>query len=191
MAENRLEGAEATKTEAAGAAPAAGAAKAGSGWVPLIVAAVVMPGIAWALTTYVLAPKLQQAVGHPATSQSDGKASEGEAAGGESSAKGGKSAKTQVPLTKVLVNVAGTGGTRYLLVNMTLVGGASDFKSRIEEHKEQLVDAAGAALAAKTIADLEKPGARNLIRAELMTVLNNVIGQGQVKEIYFTEFAVQ
>lgn len=190
MAENRLQSAEAQKTDAAGAAPAA-AGGGGGGWVPLIAAAVIMPGIAWALTTYVLAPKLQQAIGQPAA-QAEGKSAEGESSGGEAaSAKGGKSAKTQVPLSKVLVNVAGTGGTRYLLVNMTLVGTSSDFRSRIDEHKGELADAAAGALAAKTIADLEKPGARNLIRAELMTVLNNVLGQGQVKEIFFTDFAVQ
>ncbi len=44
---------------------------------------------------------------------------------------------------------------------------------------------------AKTIADLEKPGARNLIRGELLAGFNNILGDPGVQEIYFTEFAIQ
>ena len=50
---------------------------------------------------------------------------------------------------------------------------------------------ANSALASKTISDLEKPGARNLLRAELISVFNNALSGGLVQEIYFTEFAVQ
>jgi flagellar FliL protein len=43
----------------------------------------------------------------------------------------------------------------------------------------------------KTIADLEKPGARNLIRGELLAGFNTIMGNSAVREIYFTEFAIQ
>ena len=43
----------------------------------------------------------------------------------------------------------------------------------------------------KTLADLEKPGARNLIRAELINGFNNVLGDSSVQEIYITEFGIQ
>ena len=47
------------------------------------------------------------------------------------------------------------------------------------------------ALSSKTLADLEKPGARNLIRTELINGFNNVLGDNSVQEIYITEFAIQ
>jgi flagellar FliL protein len=47
------------------------------------------------------------------------------------------------------------------------------------------------ALSTKTLADLEKPGARNLIRAELINGFNNVLGDNSVQEIYITEFGIQ
>jgi flagellar basal body-associated protein FliL len=47
------------------------------------------------------------------------------------------------------------------------------------------------ALATKTLADLEKPDARNLIRTELMTGFNNILGDSMVQDIFFTEFAIQ
>ena len=43
----------------------------------------------------------------------------------------------------------------------------------------------------ETLADLEKPGARNLIRTELINGFNNILGDNSVQEIYITEFGIQ
>lgn len=110
--------------------------------------------------------------------------------GGHGGGGGGKK-KQNVPITKVIVNVAGTGGSRYLMTSFTLVGTHGDFKTVIEDNKDQLLDLANTAMASKTISDLEKPGARNQLRAELISIFNNALGGGIVQEIYFTEFAVQ
>jgi len=59
------------------------------------------------------------------------------------------------------------------------------------ENEPQLRDMAMGALANKTLADLEKPGSRNLIRAELINGFNNVLGENSVQEIYITEFGIQ
>ncbi len=104
---------------------------------------------------------------------------------------GGGKKKQNVPITKVIVNVAGSMGSRYLMTSFTLVGTHADFKTIIEDSKDQLLDLANTAMASKTISDLEKPGARNQLRAELISIFNNALGGGIVQEIYFTEFAVQ
>ena len=117
-----------------------------------------------------------------------GKAKDAKESGGKSSS--GKK-KQAVPITKVIVNVAGSMGSRYLMTSFTLVGSHNDFKTTIEENKDQLLDLANSAMASKTISDLEKPGARNQLRAELISIFNNALGGGLVQEIYFTEFAVQ
>ena len=97
-----------------------------------------------------------------------------------------------MPLSaKVLVNVSGTAGTRYLLAALTLVGTQAELKESVEKSDAQLRDVASSVLATKTIADLDKPGSRNLIRTELISAFNGVLGDGRVKEIYFTEFAIQ
>jgi flagellar FliL protein len=114
-------------------------------------------------------------------------------AGKESGHGGAKSggARPTFQLSKVLVNVAGSAGSRYLIANYTLVGSSGDFKGKLEERKDQLLDVAIGVMGAKTITDLEKPGARNLIRNELMAAWNNALGGSVVKEIYITEFAIQ
>jgi flagellar FliL protein len=90
-----------------------------------------------------------------------------------------------------LVNVSGTMGTRYLLAEFILVGNSPNLKDQVLKSDAELRDAAASALASKTIADLEKPGIRNLVRGELITIFNSILGKNTVSEIYLTEFAIQ
>ena len=162
-----------------------GASPANSGggfknWLPLLANIILMPAIAYALTVFVLIPKL-------------GVASPTAASGSPGPAPGGSTgSKITANLSgKVLVNVAGTMGTRYLVASITLVGTQADFKMKVEQSDHQLRDAASGILAVKTISDLEKPGMRNLIRMELLSAFNDILGPDSVSEIYLTEFAVQ
>ncbi len=180
----------ATPPEAAAAAPVStpGGFKA---WLPLLLNLLLMPAVAYAVTTFVLLPKLKPSPdAHDAAPAEHGEkpdSAHGKDGGKDSS----KSGNTVALPGKVLVNVAGTMGTRYLLANMTLVGKSGSLKGAVEKNEAQLRDAASSALASKTIADLEKPGARNLIRSELISVFNSVLGAGSVTELYLTEFAIQ
>ena len=99
--------------------------------------------------------------------------------------------KITVPLNKILVNVSGSMGSRYLLTSLTLASDKEGFGELILNNEAQLVDLASSVLTAKTIADLEKPEARSVIRLELQTVFNNALGAGTVQDVYFTEFAIQ
>lgn len=205
MATNRIENAEAAKEEAKpgengageGAAKTASSGKGGGlmAWLPLILSVLLMPALAYAMTTFVLLPKVEKAMKGEtgAVAEADGEETHAPAAakhGAESKDTAGKPKQT-VPLTKVLVNVSGSMGTRYLLASLTLVGTDGSFKDKIEKNRDQLMDVAAGALGSKTIADLEKPGARNLIRTELTSVFNHALGEDLVKEIYITEFAIQ
>jgi flagellar protein FliL len=154
-----------------------------SAWLPLIIAVVLMPVLAFGVTKLLIVPQLQKSLGikEAASGKTEGKAK----AGAE-----GK--KVSVPFNKLLVNVAGTMGSRYLLVSVTVVGtGGEEFKKKMDEEDAHLKDMAMSTLASKTLSDLEKPGARNLIRTELMNGFNNILGEDAVKEIYITEFGIQ
>jgi flagellar FliL protein len=196
---------EAVPAQAEGSPPAeAPAAEKGGGigaWLPLITTVVAMPVLAYLTTAFVLLPKVQKAIAAsdttsantPATKASEvGKPAEkaGGARGG-AKAKEGATEKATVPINKILVNLSGSMGTRYLLTSLSLEGESANFKETIEKNQAQLIDLAQGILGSKTISDLEKPGARNVIRNELLTVFNNALGDGTVKQIYITEFAVQ
>ena len=152
-----------------------------------------MPAVAYGMTMYVLLPKLQHAVGAEKAHAREpgGEGGEHGAASEKASPKEAGKPKIKVPLSKIVVNVSGSLGTRLLLCSFTLAGSAHEFKSKIEDNNDQLRDLASSVLAAKTISDLEKPEARNLIRTELLSQFNSALGQGVVQEIYITEFAIQ
>ena len=172
-------------TPADSAAEAAPVAKSSgiAGWLPLILAVVLMPALAFGMTKFVIVPELQSSLGIKPSADS--------AAGGKSKTATDEK-KVSVPFNKLLVNIAGTMGSRYLLVSVTIVGtGGEAFKTKLTENDAELRDMAMGAIANKTLADLEKPGARNLIRTELINGFNNVLGDNSVKEIYITEFAIQ
>ena len=185
-------------------------------FLPLIVTIILMPVLAFTTTKFLVLPKVVAArggaapedAGHgdagSAATDGGGQGEEASKGHGDSSSSHGATKdakgsdgnshgkkKQNVPISKVIVNVAGSMGTRYLMTSFTLVGTQDDFKTMIEENKDQLLDLANTAMASKTIGELEKPGSRNQLRAELISIFNNALGSGLVQEIYFTEFAVQ
>ena len=169
---------------AAAAPPSGGGIKA---WLPTILSVVLMPALAYGLTMFVLLPKLQKGLGADSAHAREG----GDEHGGKPSAKEAGKPKHKVPLTKIIVNVSGSLGSRMLLASFTLAGNSPDLKARIEENGDQLRDVAASILGSKTIADIEKPDARTLIRAELLSQFNAVLGPDMVGDIYITEFAIQ
>jgi flagellar protein FliL len=173
---------EAAESPAPPPAPRSGGFKA---WLPLIFTMLLMPALAFGVAQYVLLPQLQKGLGIKTTSTSSSSSS-------SEPKKESSNVKTQsVLMNKMLVNVAGTMGARYLLVTVSVEGTGSDFTQKMQDHDAQLRDMACSSLATKTLADLEKPGARNLIRNELITGFNNILGDSVVQNIYFTEFAIQ
>ena len=207
--------AEAKPEGAVAVAPAEGGGGGGlKSWLPLVVTILLMPALAFVTTKFLIVPKVLHARGgeaepeeaaeeagdahgaKPEAKHGEEKADKGQgeakkAEQGEKGKGGGKGKKQTAQLSKMIVNVAGTAGTRYLMSSITIVGTHADLKAVVEENKDQLLDLANSALASKTISDLEKPGSRNQLRSELMSIFNNALGGTIVQEIYFTEFAIQ
>jgi flagellar FliL protein len=152
-------------------------------WLPLVAIVLVMPVLAYAMTTFVLVPRIQKGLGVVAAAAPSSETQQKKAA---PAAK-----KESVAINKLLVNVAGTMGARYLLVSLSVTGTDPDFKAKLQEMDPQLRDMACGALRTKTLADLEKAGACNLIRSELLSGFNSILGGPVVQDIYFTEFAIQ
>lgn len=191
MAANKTDAANGEGDAAASAANGARSNASGgfAAWLPLIITILVMPVLAWATTTFLIVPKLQKGLGlTPAAAA----AKEAPAAGGHGKEEGAASGATEmVTMNKLLVNVSGTLGSRYLLTSFTVAGNGADFKAKMEKQDAQLRDLACGILSTKTINDLEKPTIRNLIRGEIISGFNNLLGGETVKELYLTEFAIQ
>lgn len=156
MAANRADASSGDGDAAAAAANGARQNSSGglAAWVPLIVTIVLMPVLAWATTTFLIVPKLQKSLG-----LAPGSSSAKEAPAGESHGKAGEAAAPSdlVTINKLLVNVSGTLGSRYLLTSFTVAGSGPEFRAKMEKHDAQLRDLACGILSTKTINDLEKP----------------------------------
>jgi flagellar protein FliL len=175
------------KKTSSGDGPAEGAVPANAGggikaWLPLILALVLMPALAFGMTKFLIVPELQKNLGIKSTEGGHGAKAKTKTEG----------KKTTVTFNKLLVNIAGTMGSRYLLVSLTVVGsGGEEFKSKVSEEDARLRDMCMSTLRTKTLADLEKPGSVNIIRTELINGFNTVLGDNAVLEIYITEFGIQ
>jgi flagellar basal body-associated protein FliL len=179
---------ESQREEAAEASAAkTGASGAFHAWLPLLATVLAMPALAYATTQFILLPKIKQAMTQSAGAGDSSASSKDK----ESVAATNSKDKVLFPFPKITVNVAGSMMTRYLVMSMTLVGAGADFKDRISKNQAQLQDLAIGTLMTKTIADLEKPDSRNIIRTELLTVFNNAIGGPVIQEIYITDQAIQ
>ena len=179
-------------------------------WLPLLITVITMPVLAYVTTMFLLVPRMQKALAADtaaeAAPEAGAKPSAAEAASAESKSKApsadktkeaatasaqkdktvkvNATGKTTVPLSKILVNVAGTMGSRYLQVGVTVAGGRKDFADIIQGNEAQLIDLASGVLSSKTITDLERPEARTVIRSELLTVFNNSLAPARCRRFF-------
>ena len=196
------------KEKEAGAAPekaaADTAAKGGIGkWIPAIAALVLAPAVSWAVVQFVMLPKLQKQVAatQPAAGGDAGAPAAEEPAAAESSGSskesgGGKESKDSkggntYDFQNVVVNRAGTMGTRYLKTSFTVTGLNGNFKTTIETNKARLTDVTLNVLSSLTLADLEEPGSKNVLRDKLVAAYNQVLGGRVVDQVYFADFLIQ
>ena len=193
-------------TPADGPTPAA-ATKAPSPWVPIIAVCVLMPGISFSTTQYLLLPKIrgavleQKAIVHAAKPEGKGEAKKGhgEAAKGghgkEANGKGegaeGVGGAFSYDFENIVVNLSGAMGTRYLKTSFTTLSENPELKTLIDENKKQLLDVALTVLSTRSMADLEQPGSKNVVRNDLMANFNQALKSDLISQIYFSEFVVQ
>lgn len=193
------------KDAAAAAAPKGGG---GGGMMPLILMVVLMPAISYAMMEFVFLPKIrgiaaETQVAHAAEEGKGGHKTEHKAEAktehkaeakhgkGKHGKEGDSKSAFSYDFENVVVNLAGTMGTRYLKTNFTAEGSNADLRTAIEENKKQLLDVASTVLGSRTLADLEQPGAKNVIRNDLIANFNQTLKSDLIERIFFSEFVVQ
>jgi hypothetical protein len=182
--------------------------------LPLILNIVLLPVIAFAMTQYVILPRLNSAASAAAPVEGDGhdkdSAGAGDASHGDkqsdpsshspASGKGGNASEggghggaveTTEMLESVTVNVAGTMGSRLLMAKIGVRGNNPKLKDIVAARAPDLRDAASSLLYTKTLMDIERQGARITIKAELKNAFQRILGPGVFTEVVMPEMAVQ
>lgn len=178
---------------APGAAPASASAGSQGGgiasWLPTIATVVLAPALTWAVGQFVLIPQLQKKLGSPIVAEA---VAESASAGhGAESKGGGKDGAPTFEFQNVVVNLAGTMGTRYLKTTFMVTGADASIRSVFETNKAKLTDVTLNVLSSLSLADLEEPGAKNVLREKLVAAYNQALGRKVAEQVYFSDFVVQ
>ena len=168
---------------------AAAPAKAPSVWPPIIAVLVLMPVISFAVTQFVLIPRIKAAV----IQQGGGKGDAGKAGMGEKSHDKKSEGKPEpsYEFSNIVVNLSGSNSTRYLKASFTVSGDKPDLPQIVTENKNQLLDVAINVLGSKSMSDLESPSSKNMVRNDLIESFNQALKNKVIERLYFTEFVVQ
>jgi flagellar protein FliL len=187
----------AAPADSAAAAPAKAPGGGIKAFLPVVLAVVLAPAVTWGVAQFVLPPKLRVAIAAPeagaaAPAPAAKKKDSGHGGGGhgEKPAEPG-AAGENYKFENIVVNLAGTMGTRYLKVTFLVVGTSPDLNDRFVAAKAQLGDVTLAVLSALTLADLEESGSKNILRERLLAAYNQALGERIAENLYFSEFVVQ
>lgn len=170
-------------------------------FLPAVLAVVLAPASCWAVAEYVLLPRLQKKLAAVSPASEADAAAHAEAPapeGGKEGGKGGKEGEAKgnpanYEFNNVVVNLAGTMGTRYLKTSfiVTAADQKANIKGMFETQKPKLTDITLNVLSSLTLADLEEPGAKNVLREKLVAAYNQAFGKRLVEQVYFSDFVVQ
>ncbi|WP_043589091.1 flagellar basal body-associated FliL family protein [Geminisphaera colitermitum] len=184
----------AAKTETSTAAPAPDSDhKAGTrlplkAWLPAILAILLTPVATLAVVQFVVVPQLREnllvAAGN-IPSPPPPRPLAGDTVNATASDAG------SFKFEDVVVNLAGSMGTRYLKVSFIATGADKTLAAEFAQRKAQLLDVTINVLSSLSLADLEEAGARNLLRERLVSSYNQTLGRRLAEQVYFTDFVVQ
>ncbi len=96
-----------------------------------------------------------------------------------------------MPLPSITVNLADSQGNRYLRVGMEVEVNDQAAINELKAQSARVRDAIILLLSSKSVADLASPAGKVLLKNEVVSRLNQILGASRVVRIYFTDFVIQ
>lgn len=182
---------------------------------PLVVKIAILAGIlvvvgvgAVFVVTEVVAPKLKGAETAEVVEGEEGAAEHGEAAGGHEAKKEEKKKEEKkgghgggeegagghegiVDLGDLVVNPAGTGGRRYLKVQVQVELDDPSESGLVESRTPKLRDRIIRELTSRTLSELTDPVAKDEMKETIIDEMNRILGSEVIGDMYFTEYVIQ
>ena len=143
----------------------------------------------------VVGPMVAKKLGKVVAPHADSAGVGGEAAaagehGGAEGEKGG-SAEAVHLLENLVLNPAGSNGSRFLLLSVAIETGTPAVAADMTTRDAELRDIILTSLGTKTVDQLTDISTREGIKVELMTAISGRFGKNTVKRLYFPQFVVQ
>jgi len=95
------------------------------------------------------------------------------------------------PIEDIVVNPAGSGGTRYLCTTVALESTESMVADEVAEREPQIRDTLIEILSKRTVEDLSTLSVREELRGEIKIAVNDLLVSGEVVGVYLSNFVLQ
>ncbi|ARA94765.1 MAG: flagellar basal body protein FliL [Bacteroidetes bacterium] len=94
-------------------------------------------------------------------------------------------------LEGLIVNPAGTEGTRYLMISLGLEAPSAEVFAEISRKDIVVRDTVLKILGTRTVQELSQIESRDRLKTELRSAINGVLTEGEISRLYFTQFVLQ
>jgi flagellar protein FliL len=119
-------------------------------------------------------------------------AAEGEHGAAGEGGKDGEAVQASIHvLDNMVLNPAGSGGSRYLLLTVAIEVGSPAALESFKARDAELRDIVLSTLGTKPVEQLTDMGAREQFKTEITKAVDERIGKNAVKRVYFPQFVVQ
>ena len=158
----------------------------GGGMLPALLIIALMPVISFAMFKFVFLPELKKLT--PA---------EGEAQASDHAEIDPEKLKIEsgevykYPFKDRVVNVKGTGMSRYFRASFTIMSPNPNIADEVAKHEDALIDLADTVLSDLTIADHETSGVKQMISNQLKQGFDKILQPPMIDDIHFTNWVVQ
>lgn len=115
----------------------------------------------------------------------------GEEAGAKDEAESEPAATEIINIDDIIVNPAGTGGTRFLAASIGFEVKSKDAIAQFESRMPMIRDALLSILGSKTIEQLSDPKEKEITRYQIKKRVEQLLKTDDLKAVYFTDFVLQ
>lgn len=138
-----------------------------------------------ALAAFVVAPRI---IARQQPAVADSAAAEGgeHGKGGE-----GKEPAKLVQLENIIVNPAGSQGTRFLMASVAFAVADEAGQKRLDDSKVELRDKVTSVLEGMNMSQLTAPGARDTVKARMGAMAAEMLGSKVVVKVFLPQFVIQ
>lgn len=171
----------------------------GSSILALLSVVILLPVLSFAMAEFVLIPRIVERVNHTREDSAHPESGppglapplERRAGGGGGGHGGGGGDPHAYAFDNIVANLSGSLKSRYIKVSFSVEGSHEHFAEIMEGNKARLIDATLSVLSSLTVADLEAPGVKNVVRSDLINSFHTALQGRVVENLYFSEFVVQ
>lgn len=95
------------------------------------------------------------------------------------------------PMDTFIVNLLSEGGSRFLKVDLDIELDSQRLSNEMDMKKSLIRDIIIRTLSSKTFEEISTMKGKDRLKDELVNRINEVLADGQIKNIFFTDFVVQ